>query len=272
MGTLGFLLLIVIAVVFFRRMLIRLVLLVILATVGYNAVMSQMQQTVSAGVASAGSIPSQLLAMARDTIMGFFGEGRAIMDPLIGAANEGTELYEYCLADVTWVRGKVNPSTCEALPRGPARTKCFEDQLASVTSLDGISDLTQIDDIKENAENQCSSRFKVTDAMPTLLGAGVRGVGQLYRYCEIPGACEESAFDNVPYRDCLKDKFESAPPEGLGLTGTYCGVYRTSEDREKWRKCVEVSMVQQTAGIDMALVPNDPNQPAIRAIRACRQL
>jgi hypothetical protein len=141
-----------------------------------------------------------------------------------------------------------------------------------VQSYDGIADRSQLDDLKAAVKNQCSARFSVQGAMPRLLGAGVRGVGELYGYCKVPGACEESDFDNVPYRDCLKDQFESAPPRGLGLTKTYCGVFTTADDREKWRKCLEVSMIQQTAGLDMALQPNDPNQRGIRAIRACRQL
>jgi hypothetical protein len=270
MGTLGFLLLVVIAFIFFRRMLIRLVLMVILAAVAYSAIVSQMQQTVSAGVESAGSIPSHLLTMVKDKIYGFFGEGRKIIEPLIGAADLKVELYEYCLADVTWVSGGVNPYQCQALPPGRERTACFEKQLASVSSFNGISDRSQIDDLRALAKNQCNMRFNVTDAMPKLLDAGVRGVGQLYRYCEIPGACEESTFDNVPYRDCLKEKFESPRPEGLGLTKTYCGVFRTSDDRERWRKCLEVSMIQQTA--DVLQQVNDAYVAGVSAIRACRQL
>jgi hypothetical protein len=258
---------------FGRGLLMRLILFAIVAVVGYNFIMGQVnraQQSVAAGVQSAGSIPEQLLARARDAINEFFGDGRQIMEPLIGAADVKTELYEYCLADVAWVSGGVNPSQCQALPAGRDRTACFEKQLASVNSFDGVSDLSQIDDLRSQARNQCNMRFNVTDAMPKLLDAGVRGVGQLYRYCEIPGACEESTFDNAPYRDCLKDKFESPRPQGLGLTKTYCGVFRTSEDREKWRKCVEVSMIQQTA--DVASQVNDEYVAGVAAIRSCRQL
>lgn len=271
MGTIGFLLLIIVAVFFFRRMLIRLVVLAILAVIAYNAIMSQVRQTVSASVDSASSIPSQLVSMAQDTISGWFGEGRKIVEPLIGAAAEGVELYEYCLADVTWVRGQLNPHACQARS-GPERTACFESQLASIQSYDGIADGGQLDDLKAIAKTQCRARFSVQGAMPRLLGAGARGVGELYGYCKVPGACEESDFDNGPYRDCLKTSFESPPPGGLGLSRSYCGVFTASDDREKWRKCVEVSMIQQTAGLNMALQPNDPGQPGIRAIRACRQL
>jgi hypothetical protein len=270
MGTLGLLLLIVIAVIFFRRTLIRLVLGLILAAVAYNVIMSQVRQTVSAGVESAGSIPSQLMAMVQDKIKGFFGEGRKIMEPLIGAAAEGVELYEYCLADTTWVRGNVNPHSCQSLS-GSERTACFEKQLSGIQSFDGIADRSQLDDLKSAAKTQCSARFQAQGAMTRLLGAGARGVGELYGYCKVPGACEESDFDNGPYRDCLVDKFQSSPPQGLGLTKTYCGVFTTVEDREKWRKCVEVSMIQQTAGIDLGQA-FDPNQRGVRAIRACRQL
>ena len=120
MGTIAFLLLIVVAIFFFRGMLIRLVLMAIVAAVAHNAIMSQVRQTVSASVDSATSLPSQLMTIVQDKSNGFFGEGRKI--------------------------------------------------------------------------------------------------------------------------------------------------------GEKWRKCVEVSTIQQTAGLDMALQPNDPNQRGIRAIRECRQL
>ncbi len=258
---------------FGRGILLRLILFAVVAVMGYTAIMNfvnRAQQGVSAGVESAGSIPGQLLAKVQEKINEFFGEGRKIMEPLVGAADLKVELYEYCLADVAWVSGGVNPSQCQALPPGRERTGCFEKQLASVTSFNGVSDLTQIDDLRAQAKNQCNMRFNVTDAMPKLLDAGVRGVGQLYRYCEIPDACEESNFDNAPYRDCLKEKFESPRPEGLGLTKTYCGVFRTSDDREKWRKCLEVSMIQQTA--DVALQANDAYVAGVSAIRACRKL
>jgi hypothetical protein len=264
--TLGLLIIVVIAVIFFRRTLIRLVLGLILAAVAYNMIMSQVQ----AGVQSATSIPSQLMAMVMDKINGFFGEGRKIMEPLMGAAAETVELYEYCLADVTWVRGNVNPHECQTRS-GSERTACFEDKLASITSYDGISDRAQLDDLKTAAKGQCSARFAVQDAMSRLLGAGARGAGELYGACKVPGACEAPDYDDPTYRNCLKDKFESPPAAGLGLNKTYCGVFTTSEDREKWRKCLEVSMIQQTTGLDMALVPNDPNQRGARAINACRQ-
>ena len=103
----------------------RLILVAVLAGVGYSVLMSQ----VSAGVESAGSIPERLLASAKDKIHGFFGDGRKIMEPLIGAADLKVELYEYCLADMTWVSGGVNPSQCQALPPGRERTTCFEKQL-----------------------------------------------------------------------------------------------------------------------------------------------
>ena len=258
---------------FGRGILMRLILFAVVAVMGYTAIMSfvnRAQQSVSAGVESAGSVPQQLLEKVHEKINEYFGEGRKIMEPLVGAADLKTELYEYCLADVTWVSGGVNPAQCQALPAGRERTACFETQLASVKSLDGIADLTQIDDLRAQAKNQCNMRFNVTDAMPKLLDAGVRGVGQLYRYCEIPGACEESNFDNVPYRDCLKAKFESPRPQGLGLNKTYCGVFRTSDDREKWRKCLEVSMIQQTA--DVAQQVNDAYVAGVAAIRSCRKL
>ena len=98
--------------------------------------------------------------------------------------------------------------------------------------------------------------------MPELLGAGTRAVGELYGYCKVPGVCIESDFDNAPYRDCLKEKFES-----LGLTDSYCGVFRTSDDREKWRKCVEVSIMQQTAGENLAQQGWDRTEPR----RGCDQ-
>ena len=137
-----------------------------------------------------------------------------------------------------------------------------------MSSFNGNSDPTQIDDLRSRAKNQCNMRFNVTDAMPKLLDAGVRGVGELYGYCKIPGACEASTFDNVPYRDCLKEKFESPRPGGLGLDKTYCGVFRTSDDREKWRKCVEVSMIQQTA--DVLQQVYDAYVAGVAAIRTCR--
>ena len=125
MGTLGLLIIVVVAVIFFRKTLIRLVVGLFLAAIVYSAIMSQVQQTVSAGVESAGSMPSQLLTMVQDKIKGFFGEGRKIMEPLIGAAAEGVELYQYCLADTTFVRGGVTPAACQALS-GSERTACFE--------------------------------------------------------------------------------------------------------------------------------------------------
>jgi len=279
--TLGVLVIIIVGgfILFFtsagRKLLATIIVFLVLAVWGYNQLMNQVnraQQSVSASVDSAASIPSRMLAAVQNKIKEFFGDGGKIMEPLTKAADLKVELYEYCLADVTWVRGKVNPGQCQALPPGRDRTTCFEGQLASITSYDGIFDRDQVDSLKAVAKNSCNTRFNVQDAMGSLLGAGVRGVGQLYRYCEIPGACEESDFDNAPYRDCLQQKFIAARPEGLGLTGSFCGVFRAPADREKWRKCVEVSMVQQTAGVDMALMPNDPNQPAIRAIRSCRQL
>jgi hypothetical protein len=268
--TLGLLIIIVIAVLFFRRMLIRLVLGLFLAAIAYNAIMSQVQ----AGVESATSVPAQLMAMVQNKIRSFFSEGRKIMEPLVNAAPEGVELYEYCLADVTFLQNNIKPSACEAMPRGQERTACFENQVNTLRSIDGIGDLTQIDDLRSLVRNQCNARFNVIDAMPKLLDAGVRGVGQLYGYCQVPGACEQSTFDNVPYRACLSQKFSAPKPDGLALSRSYCTVYSASfETREQWRKCVEVSMIQQTASrVDLALVPNDTRVPGVQAIRACRQL
>jgi hypothetical protein len=269
MGIFAFLVVIILGVLFFRRAIMRLIVFAILATVGYSILMSQL----SAGIESAQSLPERALTALQNKFNEYFKEGRAIMTPLVESADLKTELYEYCLADVTFLQNNVKPSACEAMPKGPGRTACFERQVNSLTTIDGIGDPQQIDDLRTLVRNQCNARFNVYNAMPQLLDAGVRGVGQLYRYCEIPGACEESTFDNAPYRDCLSQRFAAAPPGGLGLSRSYCTIYSTFQTREQWRKCVEVSMIQQTASrVDLALVPNDPNVPGIRAIRACRQL
>ena len=265
MGTLGLLIIVVVAVIFFRKTLIRLVVGLFLAAIVYSAIMSQVQQTVSAGVESAGSIPSQLMAMVQGQINKFFGEGRKIMQPLIDAAGEPVELYEYCLADNTVVRGRVHPGACQALS-GSERTACFEKQVDDLKSIDGVGDIQQIDDLRAKVKEGCAAKFGVRDAMPKLLKAGVRGASELYGACKVPGACEEPNLDSPTYRDCLARKFGE-----LGLIESYCRVFTTSEAREQWRKCVEVSMVQQTTGfVDLAQVFDTPSKGA-EAIRACRQ-
>jgi hypothetical protein len=264
MGTLAFLIVVIIAVVFFRKAIIRLVLLAIVAAFAYNAIMSRVQQTVSAGVDSATSAPGRAMASLRDTVLGWLGVGGQIMKPLLNAADESTELYEYCLADATYVKGNVNPSACQALS-GPERTTCFENQLKGLQSYDGVfGDLT---DVKTQVRNACETRFKVYGAMNRLLDAGVRGIGELYGHCKVEGVCVESDFDNAPYRNCLYNKFKE-----LGHETNYCSEFNDTKDREKWRKCMEVSLILQDAKADVARLAFDPTLPAIRAIRACRAL
>jgi hypothetical protein len=259
---------------FGRGILMRLILFAVIAVMGYSWIMSfvnRAQQSVSASVDSATSAPGRLMTSLHDTILEWFGTGGKIMKPLLNAANEPIELYEYCLADKTWVNGgkKVNPSGCQALS-GSERTACFEKTLAGLESYNGNSDPDfefGLPKVKADARRTCEQAFKVQDAMPALLGAGSRAVGELYGYCKVPGTCIESDFDNPQYRDCLKEKFEA-----LGLTGSYCSVFTTSEDREKWRKCVEVAIMQQSAGENLAQQGWDRTDRGVRAIRACRQL
>jgi hypothetical protein len=250
-----------------RRLLMMIIVLGLLATWGYNQLMTRVdraQQSVSASVDAATSAPGRLLASLRDTILGWLGVGGKIMKPLVNAADESTELYEYCLADATYVKGNVNPSACQALS-GPERTTCFENQLKGLQSYDGVfGDLT---DVKTQIRNACETRFKVYGAMNRLLDAGVRGIGELYGHCKVDGVCVESDFDNAPYRECLYNKFKE-----LGHQTNYCSEFNATEDREKWRKCMEVSMILQDAKADVARLAFDSTLPAIRAIRACRAL
>ena len=257
-----------------RRLLVMVILLGLLAAWGYNELMTRVnraQQSVSASVDSATSAPGRWLSSAYDEILSFFGKGAKAMGEIVDASNTINELYEYCVADKTWVSGgkKINPSECQAFS-GSERTACFETQLAGLESYNGNADPDTdfgLPKLKAEARRTCERVFKVQDAMPELLGAGTRAVGELYGYCKVPGVCIESDFDNAPYRDCLKEKFES-----LGLTDSYCGVFRTSDDREKWRKCVEVSIMQQTAGENLAQQGWDRTERGVAAIRACRQL
>ena len=261
MGIFVVVVIIVLGVLFFRRTLIRIAVGLFLAAIVYSYVTSQ----VRAGMESAGGIPGQLMAMVHEQIDKFFGEGKKIMQPLIDAAGEPTELYQYCLADNTVTRGRVHPGACQALS-GSERTACFEKQVDDLKSIDGVGDMQQIDDLRSKVKEGCAAKFGVRDAMPKLLKAGVRGASELYGACKVPGACEEPDLDSPTYRDCLARKFGE-----LGLVESYCRVFTTPETREQWRKCVEVSMVQQTTGfVDLAQIFDTPSKGA-EAIRACRQ-
>jgi len=239
----------------------------------------RLEQGVSASVDSALSAPGRALSAAKDKFIGWLqvtigGQGWEIVKPVLGAAAENTERYEYCLADIAFLNGG-DPAQCEVLS-GQARTECFEQTVQGLSSVYGIADRSQIDDLRAHARNSCRAAFLVNNAMNTLLTAGVRSLGVLYRYCELPGACKEPQLDTDEYTQCLYQRFTSPQPlvltpklsGGVGLRTMYCSAY--THEPGKWRKCTEVALIEQTAreNLGMSLADN----PGLQAIGACRKM
>jgi hypothetical protein len=199
------------------------------------------------------------------------GSWGPIIAPLISATNFNTARYEYCLADVEFTHG-VNPASCEAMPAGRSRTTCFENQMKAVTALG--------DDERANVIYQCDARFKVVGAMHSLLDAGVKSLGVLYKYCKVPGLCKDPDLDSPEYRTCLYERYSLPPPittmplnGGLGLQRVvnYCSLFgKDYSDREKWRLCTEVAMIEQSGGEALAFNPGANN--GVLAIDICRRL
>lgn len=264
-----------------RRLLIMGAILLFALSWGYNELTTRAQrleQGVSASVDSAIGAPGRALTSAKDKLIGWLqsklgGTGWDIMKPILGAAGENTERYEYCLADVAYLNGG-NPAQCESLG-GSDRTACFERSVHELRAVHGIVDPAQIDMLRSNVTNSCRAAFLVNNAMHTLLTAGVQSLGVLYRYCEVPGACKEPELDTDEYRQCLYQRFTSRRPlvltpklsGGVQLRSMYCSSY--TNDPEKWRKCTEVALIEQTAGenLGMALADN----AGLQAIGACQK-
>ena len=264
-----------------RRMLIMGVVLLFALSWGYNELTTRAQRAqegISASVDSAIGAPGRALSSAKDKLVDwlrskFGGEGWEIIKPILGAANENTERYEYCLADVSYLNGG-NPAQCEQLG-GSERTACFEQSVRELRAVSGIADPAQIDMLRARVTNSCRAAFLVNNAMNTLLTAGVQSLGVLYRYCEVPGVCKEPELNSNEYRQCLYQRFVSRKPlvltpqlsGGVQLRSMYCSNYTT--DAEKWRKCTEVALIEQTAGENLGQSLAD--NAGLQSIGACRK-
>jgi hypothetical protein len=265
-----------------RRLVITGVVLMFLLSWAYIELTTRVQrfqQGVSASVDSALSAPGRALSGAKDKFLEWLagkvgGEGWDIVKPLMGAAAENTERYEYCLADIAFMNDG-NPAQCESFS-GQERTQCFEREVDRLNSVYGIADRSQIDMLRASAKNGCRSTFLVNNAMKTLLTAGVQSLGVLYRYCEAPGACKEPELDTDEYVQCLYQRFTSPRPlvltpklsGGVGLRTMYCSAY--THDPKRWRKCTEVALIEQTAGQNLGLALAD--NPGLQAIGACQKM
>lgn len=266
---------VVLLVLFFpplRRLLIMGVVLMFLLSWAYTAFMNrvdQAQQSVNASVGKIMSAPGRALGDLKNFLSELFGgDGWKVIKPLWKAANENTELYEYCLADAAYL-SLGTPHQCEAL-KGRERTECFERTVDELRQVRGIADLRQIDDERARLKNACRAAFLTNNAMNKYMTAGIEAASVVYSHCDVPGTCDPPKLDSYEYMQCLHDRFRgSIRNGGLNKQGMYCDYYSLKQpDPEKWRKCTEVAMIVQTAGDNLGQSLQD--NPGLLAIAACR--